>query len=206
MLWTTELPSFSVHESPHTRNRWSLRFSMAQLDWTTIREVLRRTIASKMDRHEPALLDDLIQEGCVRFLRASRRESVDDATGLAITIAQRTWLDYLRRISRYRMHFTELSDDAERVADTSSSADPLLGDPRERLGLIVQEALRRRGAEECEKLAKAFLAGLDWRQVAATMDVGYSAVRKRWSRCLSTLREEISADPEWSSVLGANVI
>jgi RNA polymerase sigma factor (sigma-70 family) len=176
---------------------------MAQLDWTAIREVLRRTLASKMDRHEPALLDDLVQEGCVRFLRSSRREAVDDVTGLAIVIAQRTWLDYLRRVSRYRKHFTELNDaTAERVADSQGSADPLLGDPRERLGLIVQQALERRGAEECQKLAEAFLARLDWRQVATSMNVGYAAVRKRWSRCLNVLREEISSDPEWSAVLG----
>lgn len=201
MLWTTETPSNSVHESPIARFLRSFWFSMAQLDWTTIREILRRTIASKMDRHEPALLDDLVQEGCVRFLRASKRGPVDDSTGLAIVIAQRTWLDHLRSISRYRKHFTELSDDAERVADTGSSLDPLLGDPRERLGLIVQEALKRGGASECQQLAKAFLAKLDWRQVAERMEVGYAAVRKRWSRCLKTLRDEISADPEWSAVL-----
>ena len=70
------------------------------------------------------------------------------------------------------------------------------------MGLIIQETLARRETSECEPLVKAFLAQMDWRRVAEAMDIGYAAVRKRWSRCLATLRAEIKKDPQWEELLG----
>jgi len=203
MAWTVTISSLSVGLPLLPRITGILMSAADSVDWDQVRTVLRRTLSSKMDRHEEGLLDDLVQEGSIRFLRAARRSDIEDETGLAITIATRTWLDYLRRISRHRQTFTALDEEqAQNIGDPSSLRDPLLGDLRERIGLVLQEVLDRSGGDECRQLAQAFLARLDWKTVAESMDIGYSAVRKRWSRCLSTLRREISTDPEWSALLG----
>ena len=144
------------------------------------------------------LIDDLVQEACVRYLRAQRREEVREPEALMTTLARRTWYDHLRRRTRTRERFTSLSENHERVAAASPARDPGFGDPAERLTLVVQEIFLARGADECLDLLRSFLAATGWQNLAEHQQVGYAALRKRWSRCLAMARHELSADADLS--------
>lgn len=170
----------------------------APVDWGQVRQGFRRLVGALAGQADALLVDDLVQEACVRYLRARRREPVREPEAMMTTLARRTWYDHLRRRTRARERFTPLSEDHERVAASSPARDPSLGDPAERLTLVVQEVFLARGAHECLQLLQAFLAAGGWQNMAERQQVGYAALRKRWSRCLAVARRALSDDADLS--------
>lgn len=168
----------------------------AQIDWVHARRFLRDRLASEVDAHEDAHVDDLVQEACVRLLRAVRRERVAQLEGLMATIARRTWADHVRRRILARRWFESNDVRAAMTPDPRSLHDPLLGDLLARVELVVLESFRRHGRAECQELAHAHFDGREWSAVAASQGLTDVAVRKRWSRCLELLRGEIERDPQ----------
>ena len=166
------------------------------LDWEAIRLGLRRAIGGLAGGADAALVDDLVQEACVRFLRVSRREAVREPEALLATLARRTWYDHLRRTVRTRERFQDLGDKELDLAGSVPAWEAALGDPAERLALAVQEIFIGRGAAECLDLLRHFLAATSWQDLAARQGVAYAALRKRWSRCLVVVRTELAADAQ----------
>lgn len=167
----------------------------ANIDWTQARRFLRERLRHEVDAGDESLLDDLVQEACVRLLRACRREGVKQLEGLMTTIARRTWADHLRRRILARRWFESYGDEIEASVDGRSLHDPSFGDVLERVELIVGEYFRRQAKPECLQLATAHFEGQGWNSVASELGVSDVAVRKRWSRCLSLLRDEFESDP-----------
>ncbi len=58
----------------------------AAIDWDAVRLSLRRAVGGLAGGADAALVDDLVQEACVRFLRVSRRESVRETEALLATL------------------------------------------------------------------------------------------------------------------------
>jgi DNA-directed RNA polymerase specialized sigma24 family protein len=170
-------------------------------DWDAIRLSLRRTVGGLAGGADTTVVDDLVQEACVRYLRVSRRETIREPEALLATLARRTWYDHLRRTVRTRERFASLGDDELGVADPAQDWQAALGDPAERLALAVQEIFAGRGATECLDLLRHFLAAASWQDLATRQGVAYAALRKRWSRCLAVARAELAADADLSQWL-----
>lgn len=166
------------------------------IDWTLARDFLRRYVSLNLGAGEQSHLDDLVQEACVRLLRATRREPPRDLEPLCATIARRTWKDFVKRRIRARAVFADIDAAEVERADPHSLRDPLLGDVLQRLEQIVLEVFRRQGAAECAELARAYFAAHDWAEVARRRGTSHAAVRKRWSRCVELPRRAIAADSQ----------
>jgi DNA-directed RNA polymerase specialized sigma24 family protein len=169
----------------------------ADLDWDRMRTLLRNHLLRRAESGDRDHLDDLVQEACVRLLRASRRGPVESPDALAATIARRTWVDHIRRRTRWRNLF---------VAETGQEAPalsggPAFGDVRDRLQFIVTELLESNGSHGCLDLARAYFAERDWKTVAAAAGRSYAAVRKQWSRCVTEVRDLIRRDPHLARTL-----
>lgn len=168
------------------------------LDWDEVRGALRRSLASKAGASDRDHLDDLVQEASIRFLRAARRAPVENPDALASTIAKRTWVDFIRRRTRWRRVFSE-SAEWESVAMPGGSE---WGDLCDRLQFIVLALFDREGSVACGELAKAYFAELDWKTVAGSLNQSYASVRKRWSRCVQEVRGHMKQDPHLAEILG----
>lgn len=169
-----------------------MRGPRPDLDWKEIRRVLRGHLARRADSGDRDHLDDLVQEACVRLFRASRRGPVENLDGLASTIAKRTWVDFIRRRTRWRKVFSEGTE----WETVPVFAEYELGDPRDRLQFIVLELFDRNGSDGCRDLARAYFAEMDWKTVAESVNRSYAAVRKQWSRCVQEARRLIREDPK----------
>jgi DNA-directed RNA polymerase specialized sigma24 family protein len=180
------MPTHSIPQSGAT----------AELDWGRARQLLRRYVAMNLGAGEESHLDDLVQEACVRLLRASRREAPRDLETLCATIARRTWKDFLKRRIRARAVFAAVEIADVEQPDPRSLRDPLLGDVLQRLEQIVLEVFRRHGAADCAELARDYFDAHDWAEVARRRGSSHAAVRKRWSRCVELPRRSIAADSE----------
>ena len=168
------------------------------LEWGEIQENLRRTFLGLSQGAEPADIDDLVQEASVRLLRIVRREEVREMGSLLPTVARRTWYDYLRRVIRARERASDPGEQREIAGQLSPGWNAELGDPAERLALVVQEFFVGRGARECLDLLRQFLSATSWQQLAGQQDVEPTTLRKRWSRCLAMARAGIVGDEDLS--------
>lgn len=170
------------------------------LDWEEVNNALRRHLGRRAGAADRQFLDDLVQEACIRLLRAARRSRVENLDALVSTVAHRTWVDFIRRRMRWRRVFTA---DSERTPEAAAPDGHAYGDVRDRLQFIVLELFEREGAEGCRDLARAYFAEMDWKTVAASRKQGYAAVRKRWSRCVEEVRRLMKQDPHLSRILGS---
>jgi len=158
---------------------------------------VRRHLARRAGSEDRAHLEDLTQEACVRLLRALRRESAEDLDALAFVIAQRTWVDFVRRRTRWRRVFAGGEErDAMAAAEESEWAGS-----GERLRFIVLALFEREGRDACRELALAYFAEMDWKTVAAAFNQSHAAVRKRWSRCVEDVRRLLAQDRKLSRLL-----
>lgn len=170
----------------------------ASIDWNAARVSLRRRLAGRLDPAEIGELDDLVQEGCVRLLRASRREPIGDLEAMISVIAGRTFRDWLRRRYRHERLCRPLESVPEIEAE--SQLDPRYGDLIDRIEFMVMELFRREERPDCAELAQSWFAGRNWKQLAAGLGLSHAGVRKRWSRCLELPRRIFGADPALASV------
>ena len=167
------------------------------VDWQRVRHRLRRVLLGRLDSSDMGELDDLVQEGCIRLLRALRRESIDDTEALATVIADRTFKDFLRRRYRNRRILSRFDDTEHDFADQKEIHDQLMVDMLERLEFVIVELFATEGRNECAEMARHWFALKDWKQLATRLDQSHAAVRKRWSRCLELPKERLAADPEY---------
>lgn len=170
----------------------------APIDW----DEARRFLARAMSQHAGAgdsYIDDLVQEACVRLLRAQRRGPVTDLEALMRAVARGAWVDHIRRRTRARLYTEQFGRELE---TESSLNDPELGDLVDRLELVVQEMLDREGATDCKQLALEYFESRDWRVVSERLGLSYSAARKRWSRCVVRLRAAFARHPDFGHLVG----
>lgn len=171
----------------------------AVIDWDTVRASLRRRIVGQLDPNEHSELEDLVQEGCVRLLRASRRDRIDDMEALVSVIARRTFSDYLRRRYRNERVWRPLDDEvADRVG--TPGPDSRFGDMVDRVEFMVLQVFEGEGRTDCRDLARAWFECRSWKDLAGELDLAPAAVRKRWSRCLELPRRHFATDPDLNAL------
>lgn len=170
------------------------------IDWNEVRSSLRLQLASRLDPGEISELDDLVQEGCVRVMRAHRRESIQDLQGMVVVIALRTFRDWLRRRYRHERLWSPL-DSAPDVA-VPAAREPRYGDLVERIEFMVMEIFRGENRQECLELARAWFDGRNWKDLAQRHGVNHATMRKRWSRCLELPRRHLAADAQYADLFG----
>jgi DNA-directed RNA polymerase specialized sigma24 family protein len=177
------------------------RSDASQADWSEIRRRTRRRMERLIEPPDAADLDDLVQEACVRLLRASRRELIEDWEAMIATVARRTFTDHIRRQQSARRKAAALALEAG-----TTPAEPMLhvslGTLADRLPLIVQEVFLEQGATECLELLDTFCAGRPWSGDARAQELPPATLRKRWSRCLAIARSALRADPSLKDCLG----
>lgn len=171
-------------------------FGETEIDWNETTLFMRHRLTRKLGRVDELTLEDLTQEACVRLLRAVRRESATNPHALMTTIADRTAISYIRRITRERPIFEPLTEVTENLPDPKSETQEVPGDIQERVELVVQEVFRSRRSS-CLELAMAFFEKRNWSAVADALGISHDAVRARWSRCVALLRKVVTADPEF---------
>ena len=183
---------------PHSTKPHSGRDG-ASIDWAAVRASLRRRLAGQLDPGEAHELEDLIQEGCVRLLRASRREPVEDLEAMTAVIARRTFRDWLRRRYRHERLWRPLDEVPEVAA--ASAENSRFGDLVERIEFMVMELFRREDRTQCLELARAWFEGRSWKQLAEHLGASHASVRKRWSRCLELPKRLLGEDRDFGPLL-----
>jgi DNA-directed RNA polymerase specialized sigma24 family protein len=165
------------------------------LDWDEVRSRMRRRLVGRLDAADRSELDDLIQEGCIRLLRALRREKIDDLEAFITVLIDRTFTDFLRRRYRNRRLLSFSGDDAPEPVDPKGIKDHLSVDLLERIEFVVVGIFESEDRAECAELARHWFAARDWKWVAEQLDRGHDAIRKQWSRCLEVPRRVLGRDP-----------
>jgi DNA-directed RNA polymerase specialized sigma24 family protein len=153
---------------------------------------MRERIGAQLGTSDPALLDDLTQEGIIQLLRLARREATRNLGGVVTVVARSVAIDEIRRRQRQRVRF----QDWENVrGEVERSQSPLTdaGDS-ETLWFLLLEFFRSRKAP-CLQLARAYAEQGNWRDVALAVGRGYEAVRQQWARCTKTFRSELRRHP-----------
>jgi len=162
-------------------------------DWAAAAVFLRMRLRRSLPRVQAADIEDLVQEALIDLVRAHRHEPIRNLEALLVTLARRKAVDLVRRRERWRRIVQPMPEEgenglADRVRDT---------DPAARLAFLAVQFFAREGSP-CESLARAYLAGHDWSEVAASEGLAEAAVRKRWSRCVAHLRRTLAhAPPGW---------
>ena len=172
------------------------------IDWEMVRQSFRRRFAGQLDRAERSAMDDLVQEGCIRLLRVSRKERIDDLEALVTVVARRTFRDYLRRRYRHERLWKPLDDSHADVPDLAGAVDASFGDLIDRIEFMVLEIFTREDRPDCGQLARAWFAKKNWKELAAEVGIAHASVRKRWSRCLELPRKVLRADPDFERLFG----
>lgn len=178
-----------------------MRGSHGQFDWERARRHVRALYRGRASGPDHEAVEDLVQECCIRTLRAMRRQAAEKPWALLQTVAQRTWVDHQRRSVRRRERLRALDDRDEISQPFDDPIDRELGELRERLVFMAHELFDRDGAFECQQLLRDYLGALDWQEVAQRLGRTHAATRKRWSRCLASLREAIARDPRLAPLL-----
>ncbi len=168
------------------------------MSWDEAREVLATALIRMVDADDRSDLEDLVQDAAVRVHRALATAEIRDARGFLGVVARRTWLDHLRARRRAQALRECLTQEADPPHTLSTDA---LGDPRDRLQLVVEELFRRESNITCGELSRAYFLSRDWREVAAEVGLTHDTVRKRWSRCVRLLRERMREDADLSAFL-----
>lgn len=164
-----------------------------QIDWKTARPFIRNKLRAQLFRADDAVLDDLVQEACIRLNRACRRTVVENMEGFMTTIAKRVSIDHIRSRTIETAVMTPLSADMDAAAPPDPEPFADQGDPLDRLRFMVLEFFRS-GKSKCHEIALAYFAELDWIQVAQQFGRSHAAIRKQWSRCVENLREEAATE------------
>ncbi len=168
-------------------------------DWPEAARFLRARLRRLLPGAQGVDIEDLTQEALIDLVRTSRREPIRNLDALLNTLARRKAIDLVRRRDRWSVLVRPLSQsDADAITERWRGTDPA-----ERLAFVVL-AFFASERSACEPLARALLAGHDWTEVAAAMNLAAAAVRKQWSRCVAHLRRTLmggavaSEDAPWT--------
>jgi len=174
----------------------------SSLSWEQIHNQVHRRLVGRLDAADRSELDDLVQEGCIRVLRAQRRETIDNLEALITVIADRTFKDFLRRRYRNQRLMKPWEEDLPELADPRGIKDHLTVDLLERIEFVVVGIFTREDRDECAELARHWFAARDWKWVSEQLGRSHDAVRKQWSRCLDLPRRVLAADPFYRHLFG----
>jgi hypothetical protein len=162
------------------------------IDWVHARALMRERIGLQLGTSDPAVLDDLTQEGVIQLLRLARREPTRNLGGAVTVVARSVAIDEIRRRQRHRARFSDWENARIEVEHASSpltdSADT------ETLWFLMLEYFRQHKAP-CLKLACRYAECGNWRAVADRVGRGYEAVRQQWARCTRVFRDELRRHP-----------
>jgi RNA polymerase sigma factor (sigma-70 family) len=156
------------------------------IDLQEARRFLERAIARQSFRNDPALADELAQEALVnlhRFLAAGGEPRNLEA--LLNTLAQRTFINHLRRERARKRVFEATPENAPERADRGPRPDDG-ADPVDLIEFVTLEHFAATSAS-CLELARHYFDGLDWERVATRLGLQPATVRQRWSRCRESL-------------------
>ncbi len=149
-------------------------------------------------------MEDLTQQVSLRLMCAFERDSAQNVDALVMTVCKRTWMDHLRVQSRARRYYDAFTQE-QKVAATATSiqggwTDSSWGDLTERLALIANEFFVEKADGGCGGLLRSFLKSREWKDVATELGIEAATVRKRWSRCLGSLKQALTTDPRWREI------
>jgi RNA polymerase sigma factor (sigma-70 family) len=112
--------------------------------------------------------------------------SPEQLMGLLMTIAQRSINDKLRALRR-----------AERETDPEARLLALVRqhdqNARETSPIGLDDALRRLESETDREITRMWLGGMDHAEIAVALGISHPAVRKRWERIKTKLRQSFEA-------------
>jgi len=159
------------------------------IDWETARRFVRDVVARALRGRAPDEIEDVTQQALIGVYRAVQRSRIQNLEAFMVTVANRQSLSFLRRMKVVSKHTDAVAAEVAGVgAPTSRNDVDLIAWIR----FLVAEALGR--GSECHELALAHFAGRSWKELAAERGTGHAALRKRWSRCVQTLKERIADD------------
>jgi DNA-directed RNA polymerase specialized sigma24 family protein len=165
-----------------------------RIDWVVVRATMKHAFSCRVRSEDPSVVDDLVQEGLVRLLRASRTTAIENLDAFTNTIVHRVWSDHVRRRASWRRLFDPLDEGTERTsAAPPPPADFETGSPVSRIRFIVIEFFPTRRSA-CLPLAAEYFRELDWCRVAERMGRSHAAIRQQWKRCVDALRTAVAAD------------
>ena len=163
-------------------------------DWDHARRFLSTRLSGLLGPADRAHVEDLAQEALLSLVRISRKEQITNLDGMLSTLAERKYIDYLRRKGRWAALLAPWSRDAEDTAAHGWNET----DPAERIAFMALEFFHSENSA-CEELHRHFLKGLEWGEVATGLGLNPATVRKRWERCLDNLRAAVATGilPRW---------
>ena len=176
------------------------------VDWNSARAYLVSAVRQRW-YHEDAPIDEMVQDGLVRALRASRRAPIRNVEAFLTEIAKRVVFDELRRRTRSAALFAPEAEGGYARAAPVERASVEFGDPVARVRFVI---LNFFGQTACGELARFFFREMNWKQVAGQQGRSHAAVRKQWERCVSLLREAVRTDPtlaalsDWAAAEGGD--
>ena len=159
-------------------------------DWSAVASALARRLNWLMPGLAPAELADLAREGLIDLIRASRREPIRDVEATLHALARRKIVDHARRRARWGVLLEALPGDTASV----HSLPAAFGGPAQRVAFVILEVLDQAGSS-CEPLARAYLAGHEWAEVAAACGRSEGAVERQWSRCVAHVHRILQESP-----------
>lgn len=158
-----------------------------KFDWASLRQLMHRVVVSQI-RCTPREADDLASEAVVDLLRATRRGSVQNIEGLAVTIARAKAIGHLRKCALQHRIMRHLDDLDLQVADVRTM-------PVDRM-LAFQEVLfeiRQRLSDPERQLLEWRLQEKTWQELAEKTHETAAAIRQRWHRTTERIRDILQA-------------
>jgi DNA-directed RNA polymerase specialized sigma24 family protein len=162
----------------------------------------RRYMESHFAR-DPEVREDLSAEALVKLSRAfvSQQEKgkpVENPEALMTLIANATRVDYVRRVTRWRILLRPLAEDAPDPADPGPLPDELpAGDPLEtRWWAVRQRFATRYESPSCLEILDRMLEGRTHKEIGAEFSKEPNTITQRWKRCCEDARAHIEKEPQ----------
>jgi RNA polymerase sigma factor (sigma-70 family) len=163
------------------------------------RAFLREAVARLCPRDLGLQHDDIVQEACLRLMRAVERErDIRDLASYAYRIAATTTIDAIRRVRARREDQLRVEGDADEdhgphvVADSPERSPEREAERAELLGRI--EAAMSRLIENRQRAVRLHLEGMTTAEIGSLMGWTEAKARNLVYRGLADLREALRAE------------
>lgn len=142
------------------------------------------------------------------LFRLSRRETLVNPEALATTLVHRVCVDHVRRMRGPSGRLDPLPEtDTPLELPARDPVQEVGADMLELFRFVVLEHFRQHDAP-CLALATDFFAEQSWSAVARRLQVRHNTVIKRWSRCMTQIRELAYSQrgPVWEWAREARIV
>lgn len=175
--------------------------SLARVDWKKAEATMRRVITANVGNAGRDDIDDLVQESQVGLMRTVQRGEVENVEAMAVTIAKRKAINWIRRPKRV---YEDLNSGPGEIAAPTEDRDGLAP---EEIQFYVRELILCLSLV-CKELFESWFRSLNLADVARELGVSHANARQRKGRCVNSLRDVLLADDgplgEWArEMLGA---